>query len=102
LQRIFLCPTPEGVIMEQRGRFDGREAKIYRSGGMINVYYGGRYDNAPNDGHGHVKATGGPHGENIVFWRLPEDEGGEVIIDNRFTVTNGNDVRLDVYLTEIF
>ena len=75
--------------MEQRGRFDGREAKIYRSGGMINV-------------HGHVKATGGPHGENIVFWRLPEDEGGEVIIDNRFTVTNGNDVRLDVYLTEIF
>lgn len=53
--------------MEQRGRFDGREAKIYRSGGMINVYYGGRYDNTPNDGHGHVKATGGPHGENIVF-----------------------------------
>lgn len=45
--------------MEQRGRFDGREAKIYRSGGMINVYYGGRYDNTPNDGHGHVKATGG-------------------------------------------
>ncbi len=42
--------------MEQRGRFDGREAKIYRSGGMINVYYGGRYDNTPNDGHGHVKA----------------------------------------------
>ncbi len=35
--------------MEQRGRFDGREAKIYRSGGMINVYYGGRYDNTPND-----------------------------------------------------
>ncbi len=88
--------------MEQRGRFDGRGARIYRSGGMINVYYGGRYDNTPNDGHGHVKATGGPHGENIVFWRLPEDEGGEVIIDNRFTVTNGNDVRLDVYLTEIF
>jgi len=28
--------------MEQRGRFDGREAKIYWSGGMINIYYGGR------------------------------------------------------------
>lgn len=43
--------------MEQRGRFDGREARIYRSGGMINIYYGGRYDNTHNDGHGHVKAT---------------------------------------------
>jgi len=97
----FLRPTPEGVIMKQLGWFDGREALVQRSGGMINVYYGGSLK-PDGTGHGHVKATGGPLGENIVYWRLPEDEGGEVIIDNRFTVTNGNDVRLDVYLTEIF
>ena len=33
-------------------------------------------------GHGHVRVTGGPLGENIVYWRLPESEGGQVIVDN--------------------
>ena len=87
--------------MEQRGRLDGREAKVCRSGGMINIYYGG-IGEPDGTGHGHVKATGGPRGENIVYWRLPADQGGDTIIDNRFEIMNGNDLRLDVYLTELF
>ena len=50
--------------------FDGYPAVVHRSGGQINVYYGGRFGNIPGDGHGHVRATGGPLGENIVYWRL--------------------------------
>ena len=42
--------------METTGWFDGKEARIQRSGGMINIYYGGRSGNIPGDGHGHVKA----------------------------------------------
>jgi len=39
--------------------FDGQPAVVHRSGGMINVYYGGAF--TPDGyGHGHVKATGGP------------------------------------------
>ena len=56
--------------METAGRFDGKEARIQRSGGMINIYYGGRSGNTSGDGHGHVKAQGGPLGEFIVYWRL--------------------------------
>ena len=40
--------------------FDGQSAIVHRSGGQINVYYDGAF--AP-DGHGHVKATGGPPGQ---------------------------------------
>ena len=41
--------------------FDGQPAIVYRSGGQINVYYGGAF--TPDEhGHGHVKATGGPPG----------------------------------------
>ena len=54
--------------MEQFGWFDRKEARIQRSGGMVNIYYGGKYGNIPGDGHGHVKATGGPLGKNIVYW----------------------------------
>ena len=68
--------------METTGWFDGKEARIQRSGGMINIYYGGRSGNTPGDGHGHVKATGGPLGKNIIYWRLPESEGGATVIDN--------------------
>lgn len=71
--------------------FDGKEAKVERSGGTINVYYGG-FPVADGHGHGHVKATGGSLGENIVFWRLPDSEGGNVIVDNSFGVPDGNDL----------
>ena len=79
--------------MEQFGWFDGKEARIQRSGGMINIYYGGRSGNIPGDGHGHVKATGGPLGENIIYWRLPDSEGGAVIVSNAWDVMYGNDLR---------
>lgn len=61
---------------------DGKEVRVEQEAGTINVYYGGRWGNVPDDGHGHVKAQGGPFGESIVFWRLPESEGGTVVIDN--------------------
>ena len=83
----------------QFGWFDGKEATVYRSGGTINVLYGGYRGNTPGDGHGHVKATGGPFGENIVYWRLPDSEGGRVIVDNQFGIPNGNDLRLRDHLT---
>ena len=60
---------------------------------ICNFYYGGRFSNIPGDSHGHVRATGGPFGENIVYWRLPESEGGQVIVDNSWGTMNGNDLR---------
>ena len=71
--------------------FDGQPAIVHRSEGMINVYYGGRFGNIPGDGH--VRATGGPLGENIVYWRLPESEGSQVIVNNARETMNGNDLR---------
>ena len=72
--------------------FDGQPAIVHRSGGQINVYYGGAF--APDGhGHGHVKATGGTLGKNIVYWRLPESKGGQVIVDNSWGTMNGNDLR---------
>lgn len=44
-----------------------------------------------------MKATGGPMGENIVYWRLPESEGGRVIVSNSWDVMYGND--LNSYLS---
>ena len=69
---------------------DGQLAIVHRSGGQINVYYGGAF--AP-DGHGHVKATGGPLGKNTVYQKLPESEGGQIIVDNSWGTMNGNDLR---------
>ncbi|WP_327313344.1 hypothetical protein [Streptomyces sp. NBC_01235] len=80
--------------------FDGKEARVDRSGGTINVYYGGAFGNIPGDGHGHVKATGGPLGENIVYWRLPQSEGGDVIVSNSWDTKYGND--LSEHLTDEF
>lgn len=61
--------------------FDGKEAVIENEPGTINIYYGGMF--TPDGlGHGHVKAQGGPFGESIVFWRLPDSEGGQIVIDN--------------------
>ena len=39
------------------------------------------------------KPPGGPLGENIVYWRLPESEGGQVIVNNAWETMNGNDLR---------
>ena len=71
--------------------FDGKEAKVERSGGTTNVYYGGAFT-PDGHGHGHVKATGGPPGENIIYWRLPESEGGQVIVSNSWDIMYGNDL----------
>jgi len=71
--------------------FDGKEAKVERSGGEIQVYYGG-FISPDGAGHGHVKATGGAFGENIVYWRLPDDEGGQVIVSNAWDTMYGNDL----------
>lgn len=71
--------------------FDGKDAKVERSGGTINVFYGG-FLVPDGTGHGHVKATGGPMGENIVYWRLPDDEGGQVIVSNSWDTQYGNDL----------
>ncbi len=71
--------------------FDGKEAKVERSDGTINVFYGGFFT-PDGPGHGHVKATGGPLGENIVYWRLPDSEGGQVIVSNSWDTMYGNDL----------
>jgi hypothetical protein len=61
--------------------FDDKEAKVVREAGTINIFYGGSF--TPDGyGHGHVKAQGGAFGESIVYWRLPDSEGGTVVIDN--------------------
>lgn len=61
--------------------FDGQQADVEQKAGELNIYYGGLlYPSGP--GHGHVKAQGGALGESIVYWRLPDNEGGRVVIDN--------------------
>lgn len=78
--------------------FDGKPTKVIRNPGETVVYYGGFL--APDGpGHGHVKATGGASGENIVYWRLPEDEGGKEIISNAWDVPFGQGNDLSDHLT---
>lgn len=77
--------------------FDGEDAKVIRTPGEINVYYAG-FLTPDGPGHGHVKATGGPEGENIVYWRLPANEGGQVIVSNSWDTKYGND--LNNYLSD--
>lgn len=63
------------------GKFDGQDAKVIQEAGATNIYYGGLL--TPDGiGHGHVKAQGGVYGESIVYWRKPDSEGGQVVIDN--------------------
>ena len=33
-----------------------------------------------------------PPGENIVYWRLPDSEGGQVIVSNSWDTMYGNDL----------
>ena len=65
--------------------FDGQEIVVkYGATGRndrFEFYYGGFYT-PDGDGHGHVVSN---DGENIIFWRLPDREGGRVVIDDRFS-----------------
>lgn len=70
--------------------FDGQDAKVVQEAGTINIFYGGSFVPDGN-GHGHVKAQGGPFGENIVYWRLPDSEGGAIVIDNFASAERLND-----------
>lgn len=74
--------------------FDGKPAKVIRNPGEVQVFYGGFLE-PDGIGHGHVRATGGSMGENIVYWRLPESEGGREVISNAWDVPfgHGNDLR---------
>ncbi|MGV9340600.1 hypothetical protein [Streptomyces sp. NPDC003688] len=83
--------TPEVKPWSYGHTFQGQPAKVTRSGGTINVLYGGQYS-ADGPGHGHVKATGGILGDNITFWRLPASEGGAIIVSNSLDVMYGNDL----------
>ena len=52
---------------------------------MVICNYDGRAGNIPGDGHGHVKAQGGPLGEfssSTGDCLRAESEGGATIIDN--------------------
>lgn len=59
--------------------FDGLPAKVVRSDGIIDVYYGGAFT-PDGDGHGHLK-KGEHFGDDILYWRLPACEGGRVVVD---------------------
>lgn len=69
------------------GRFDGYPAEI--STGKtdqptrIDICYGGS-GGLMGRGHGHVVSK---DGINIFFWRLPESEGGGIIIDDNMVST---------------
>ena len=72
--------------------FDNKEAEVYRSFGTIDVYYGG--SPCPDGpGHGHIKATDNYMGEKIVYWRLPDDEGGRVIVEKSWSDSSDEDLR---------
>lgn len=47
----------------------------------LEFYYGGLFS-PDGEGHGHVVSN---DGVNINFWRLPDSEGGSVVIDDRFS-----------------
>lgn len=59
--------------------FDGLPAKVSRTEGVIDVFYGGAL--APNGpGCGHFK-TEDKIGGNVLYWRLPACQGGCTIVD---------------------
>jgi hypothetical protein cdivTM_09441 len=84
--------------METAGWLDGKPAKIRRSGGTTEIFYGGAWGNIPGDGHGYVKAQRGPLGEFIVYWRdFPESEGGATVIDNWASFERLSDYTSDLW-----
>jgi len=65
--------------------FEGKQIKVvFGNTGRrdrLEFYYGGMF--APDGyGHGHVVSN---DGVNIHYWRLPDDEGGQVVIDDRLS-----------------
>lgn len=66
-------------------RFEGKEIKVVTGAtgrrDRLEFYYGGMVT-ADGPGHGHVVSN---DGENIHFWRLPESEGGRIVIDDRWS-----------------
>lgn len=66
-------------------RFDGQDIKvIYGATGRrdrFEFYYGG-FLSPDGVGHGHVVSN---DGLNINFWRLPDSEGGRIVIDDRWS-----------------
>lgn len=61
---------PIKVVIGNTGRRD-----------RLEFYYGGMF--TPDGiGHGHVVSN---DGVNIHYWRLPDGEGGQVVIDDRFS-----------------
>jgi len=67
------------------GTFNGYPIKVvYGNTGRndrFEFYYGGFLE-PDGFGHGHVVSN---DGENIHYWRLPDDEGGYVKIDELFS-----------------
>ena len=67
------------------GTFEGYPIKVvYGNTGRkdrFEFYYGGFLE-PDGFGHGHVVSN---DGENIHYWRLPDDEGGYVKIDELFS-----------------
>ena len=67
-----------GLPDNANGEFDGYEAKVNTSDDSrrMDIYYGG--DGSPDGaGHGHVAVVN----DQVQFWREPENDGGEVLID---------------------
>ena len=59
--------------------FDGLPAKVSRTEGVIDVFYGGAL--APDGpGCGHFKAQDRFRGD-VIYWRLPACKGGRTIVD---------------------
>ena len=55
---------------------------VYGATGLssrFEFYYGGLFVVPDGRGHGHVVRN---DGETINFWRLPDSEGGRIIVDN--------------------
>lgn len=67
------------------GYFDGQPIKV-RVGATgrrerLEFFYGGLF--VPDgDGHGHVVSN---DGVSINYWRLPDSEGGRVVVDDYFS-----------------
>lgn len=66
-------------------RFEGHEIKVVTGAtgrrDRFEFYYGGRFS-PDGGGHGHVVSN---DGENIHYWRLPDGEGGRVVLDDRWS-----------------
>lgn len=71
----------------ESGTFDGKDARIERGqtgrADRIDVFYGGLTE-PKGSGHGHVVSNDGVY---INFWRLPESEGGAIVLNDQYGST---------------